>query len=106
MRGAVATASAAGGRIRFSAAGRYVDRPMISALGEGGRPEVVLPLTDAARMRHLISDPRVSGPMVAALAAGAAPLPSGSTTNVNVYNNRRDIGVADLEIAVKQARFS
>ena len=63
-----------------SAEGRYVGRPMISTLGEGGLPEVVLPLTKPGRINALMSDPRVSGPILAAL--GGVQSANGRTVNL------------------------
>lgn len=48
-------------------AGGVVESPTLAALAEDGRREVVLPLTNADRMRQLLADPRVAGPVNAAL---------------------------------------
>jgi TP901 family phage tail tape measure protein len=68
------------GVLNYSASGRFVDHPMISMLGEGGRPEVVLPLSNAARMSALLSDSRVSGPILSAL--GGVGSAEGRTVNL------------------------
>lgn len=60
------------GGFRRSADGRYVDHPMVSTLGEGGLPEVVLPLTRPGRMAELMRDRRVSGPILGALGGTVA----------------------------------
>lgn len=57
------------GVFNASASGRFVDHPMISTLGEGGLPEVVLPLTKPGRIKDLMSDRRVSGPILGAVGA-------------------------------------
>jgi len=59
------------GRHFVSAAGRFVPAGsnMLTTVGERG-PEVILPLDDPARMRALMSDPRVSGPMARLFGAG------------------------------------
>jgi hypothetical protein len=49
------------------AEGGYIGSPVYGAtIGEAG-PEVVLPLTNPARMSSLLDDPRVSGPIMAAM---------------------------------------
>lgn len=50
-----------------AAGGTFVDHPMISALGEGGRREVVLPLENESRMREFMHNPQVVGPILKAL---------------------------------------
>lgn len=68
----------------YSAAGRYVDRPVLSWLGEGGKPEVVLPLTQPDRIRELVADPRVAGPLADAM--GPAPSSSSAFGDIVAYN--------------------
>lgn len=51
----------------YSSEGRYVDSPILTWAGEGNRPEVILPLTKPDRMRDLLTDPRVFGPVMSAL---------------------------------------
>jgi hypothetical protein len=80
-----------------SAEGRYVDRPMVSTLGEGGRPEVVLPLTNPGRMAALLGMPEVFGPVAAAMGKlvpagamsglGGGGYSGGSSTYMNVTVN-------------------
>lgn len=52
--------------------GGFVGGPMLSTLGEGGLPEVVLPLTKPGRINALMSDPRVFGPIFGALGLNAS----------------------------------
>lgn len=81
------------GSANFSAEGRYVDRPMISALGEGGRPEVVLPLTKPSRIAELMSDPRVGGPIAAAMGGGGG-------VDVRVYIGDRELtDIVDVRVS-------
>lgn len=79
------------GNIALSARGRYVDRPMITAVGEGGRHEVILPLENRARMVDLLGDPRVAGPVSDALGSmGPAASPASSASaggSMTVINN-------------------
>jgi TP901 family phage tail tape measure protein len=63
---AYATVGEHGVKIPGHADGGYISGPMLSTLGEGGLPEVVLPLTKPGRMRQLLADPRVGGPVFAA----------------------------------------
>jgi hypothetical protein len=57
------------------AEGGYVDRPELGWTGEAGA-EAVLPLTRPGRIRQLLGDPRISGPIYDALGGG------GDVTNV------------------------
>lgn len=78
-----------GTNMYYSAEGRYVDKPMVSVLGEAGR-EAVLPLSNPRRMRELLGDTRISSPIISALDAiraggnGAGSSGSGSTSPVAV----------------------
>jgi hypothetical protein len=66
-------------------------------------------LTDPARIRQLMADPRVSGPMFAALAAGGGgatgsgggTVGSGGTTTINF--NAPIYGVDDLKRTLNDA---
>jgi hypothetical protein len=66
--------STAGG-VAKSAAGRYVNSPMISSLGEGGRPELVLPLTDPSRSLALLAEGAFRVPGFGKTLAGAMTAP-------------------------------
>lgn len=52
------------------AAGGVVESPTMALIGEQSRREVVLPLTNPGRLRELLADPRVAGPVAAAQAGG------------------------------------
>lgn len=52
----------------WQADGDYFNRPQVVGVGEAG-PEVILPLSRPSRMATLLSDPRVGGPIAAALPA-------------------------------------
>jgi uncharacterized protein YoxC len=67
------------GGVPRSAAGRYVDRFMISSLGEEG-PEAVLPLTKPSRLAQLLEDERIRGPIVDALGSGQVSTGGGEGT--------------------------
>jgi TP901 family phage tail tape measure protein len=56
----------AGGGVTVMAKGDVVDRPTLALFGEAGA-EVVLPLTNPARMAQLLNDPRVRAQALAAL---------------------------------------
>ena len=55
--------------VKWTALGDVVDRPSIRGVGEAGA-EAILPLTNPARMRELVRDPRVLGPVTRALPGG------------------------------------
>lgn len=74
------------GQVYMSAMGRYVNSPMLTTVGEGGRPEAILPLTNQDRMQELLGDPRIGGPVAAAMGAGGS---SGGTTTINLVINDR-----------------
>lgn len=59
--------SISSGHSTYSAEGRYVTSPMVTHVGEGHRPEVILPLTNQSRMAGLLSIPQVGGPVMDAL---------------------------------------
>ena len=69
-----------GGRAYESAEGRYVPAGsnMISTFGEAG-PEAILPLDKAGRLRQLLADPRIGGPVMRALGMGAGGQATGGT---------------------------
>jgi hypothetical protein len=93
----------AGGRILNSAEGRYIDRFALSTLAESGA-EVVLPLTNPARMRELTADPRVAGPLFSALgfsSPSTSGTPGASTYVVNV--NGPIYGVDDVKRTINEA---
>ena len=77
------------GQVNYSAAGRYVDKPMISWIGEGG-PEVVLPLNSPSRIRELLGDDRVAGPVSAAMGNSSVTNGGLSVGTINV-GSRDDI---------------
>lgn len=70
------------GTFHQSAAGRFVDHPMVSTLGEGGLPEVVFPLTKPGRIAELMSDRRVSGPIFGAVGGGPVRSAEGRVVNL------------------------
>lgn len=76
-----------------SAQGRYVDRFMVSSLGEEG-PEAVLPLTKPSRLAQLLTDDRIRRPVVDAL-GGAPGGGGGNTINVGAINTMQPRGVRD-----------
>jgi hypothetical protein len=88
--------------------GRYADSPQVSLWAEDGA-EVILPLTKPHRIRALMGDPRVSGPLFAALAAGGGgatgsgggTVGSGGTTTINF--NAPIYGVDDLKRTLNDA---
>jgi TP901 family phage tail tape measure protein len=90
------------------ALGGYRDTPELAVWAESG-PEVILPLKDAARIRQLMADPRVSGPMFAALAAGGGTATGsagggtvgGGATTINF--NAPIYGVDDLKRTLNDA---
>jgi TP901 family phage tail tape measure protein len=92
----------AGGRILNSAAGRYIDQFAVSTLAESG-PEVVLPLTDAGRMRELVADPRVAGPLFSALGLQGAPTSGGQSVTYVANINGPIYGVDDVKATINQA---
>jgi phage-related protein len=59
-------------------AGGVIDSPTLANVGEQGKREVVLPLTNPLRLRTLLADPRVAGPVAAAQGSGG-----GATINQN-----------------------
>jgi hypothetical protein len=72
-----ATKTVAFRAITLFAEGGYIGSPVHNAtIGEAG-PEVVLPLTNPSRMASLLDDPRVSGPVMAALGNLTAASSSG-----------------------------
>lgn len=95
----ISSSTGGGGRLNThiqaiaSARGRYVDRPMLSTLGEGGRPEAVLPLTNMSRMRELLSDARIGGPVSRAM-EGNTTVNSGVTYSFGdvIVGSREDAG--------------
>lgn len=87
----------------FFAHGGFVDRPTSAVLGEQGRPELVLPLTRADRMRDLLTDPRAA-PIFAAIGGDIGS--SGTNINVTVNNNGRDITPVDIARAIQLARVA
>lgn len=104
------------GNIHLSAAGRFVDRPMITAVGEGYRKEVILPLESPGRLAELLAHPEVAGPVADAFpsvllpASERASVPSGGgsagggttvVNNLNGYLSERML----VELSKKQARF-
>lgn len=67
--------------VKAHAQGAYVGAPELATLGEGGRPEAVLPLTNRRRMAALLGDPRIGGPVMDALgSAGAGGVAVASST--------------------------
>jgi hypothetical protein len=86
----------------LAAEGGYFDKPTIGMWAEAGA-EAILPLTDPTRMRALLSDPRISGPMFAALqtpshsasSASGAGMAS-SATSLTWNQNAPIYGVDDL----------
>jgi TP901 family phage tail tape measure protein len=109
------TTYTSGGVTRF-AQGDVVDQPTFALFGEAGA-EVVLPLTNPARMRQLLNDPRVSGRVRAALgmrayaaggivgsftgsdqvlsrilSAGGGNAGSSATSQSSVMANRHEVG--------------
>jgi hypothetical protein len=93
------------GTVRFSALGRYVDRPTLTWAGEGNRPEVILPLTNPARMAELLADPRVFAPIVDALPTvpvGAAAGGAGTRVGMHVEHQTIESGL-DLDTAARIA---
>jgi TP901 family phage tail tape measure protein len=91
-----------------AAEGGYFDQQHWGTWAEDG-PEAIFPLTDPARIRQLMADPRVSGPMFAALAAGGGgatgsgggTVGSGGTTTINF--NAPIYGVDDLKRTLNDA---
>jgi hypothetical protein len=76
---------AVGTQAVYNADGSYIDQPTLSWVGEGGKPEVVLPLSKPNRLVELLSDPRVGGPISQALGSGSggsSPMGGGSATTV------------------------
>jgi hypothetical protein len=76
---------------KASAVGRYVSRPMLSTLGETG-PEVVLPLTNPARMSALLGMSEV-GPKVAAAFGGMGGGSSGGVTAGATFNQYNTVNM-------------
>ncbi len=116
----VSTSVSGGGGMQYMAAGGYADRPKLSVWGEAGA-EAMFPLTRPNRIRELWSDPRISGPMMAALknlspmspmsmsaympsAPSTAPAASNALPAINVYNNGREITDEDIARAIRKAR--
>lgn len=67
--------------VKAHAQGAYIGAPELATLGEGGRPEAVLPLTNRRRMAALLGDPRIGGPVMDALgSAGAGGVAVASST--------------------------
>lgn len=98
------------GNIALSARGRYVDRPMITAVGEGGRREAILPLENQARMVELLGDPRIGGPVADAMGAsggGATTAANGGGVVINapiaVYGAERQY-VTDIARRIEQIK--
>jgi hypothetical protein len=54
------------------AMGGLITRPTFAQMGEGGLPEAVLPLTKPSRLAELLGDPRIGGPVAAAMGAGGS----------------------------------
>jgi hypothetical protein len=52
--------------------GGLITRPTFAQMGEGGLPEAVLPLTKPSRLAELLGDPRIGGPVAAAMGAGGS----------------------------------
>lgn len=71
--------------VRPYATGGLVASPTLAALAETGRPEAVLPLTNPSRMSQLLSDPRIGGPVAAAM-----PQAGGLSIGVINVGDRRD----------------
>lgn len=99
------------------AMGGYANRPEFALWGEAGA-EAMFPLTRPARIRQLWDDPRISGPMMAALRGNLTPAPAlapaASTTTIErsdlppiyVYNNGREITPDDIARAIRKSRNS
>lgn len=58
-------------RVVAYAQGGYADKPTAGIFGEAG-PEAILPLSKPARLRALLGDPRIAGPVAAALSGGSS----------------------------------
>jgi tape measure domain-containing protein len=89
--------------VQFSAAGRLVRKPMLSFVGEEG-PELILPLTDPARMAQLVKEAQAAGLLGAGGIGGGptgAPAPLGLQSGVDPRGGKeftREAGeaIADL----------
>ena len=77
-----------GGSSAYMAEGGLVTRATSAIIGEAGE-EAVMPLTRPARMRELLTDPRISGPISAAMGdLTAAPVMAGGGGGaVNVHRS-------------------
>jgi len=100
-------------RFGYAAAGAFVPRspggtPWV--LGEGGSDEAVLPLGNRSRLAALLSDPRIGGPVSAAMGgsagSGAQGGAGGLLPPIAVYNNGREFTVDDMSRAIQLARLS
>jgi TP901 family phage tail tape measure protein len=101
--------------VKKSADGRYVDRPMLSTLGETG-PEAVLPLDRPGRLATLLADPRIGAPVAAAMSSkytpvSFSPASSGSQDstsagdrNVNFYGGIHN--TVDFDAALRAGQFA
>lgn len=61
------------------ASGGFINRPQFSMLGEGSKPELVLPLSNETRSRQLLAS--IPPSLMARINPG-----SGGDTNINLYN--------------------
>lgn len=87
------------GQIHMSALGRYVNSPMLTTVGEGNRPEAILPLTKPDRMQELLSDPRIGGPVGAAM--GASSSGGSVVVHQHVYGSERQ-WLIEIARAIRQ----
>lgn len=71
------------GGLAHNAAGGFIDRPLISWLGEKGR-ELVLPLTDHRRTMELLAQAGLLGVSGAASGGSSMPMGGGSVVHLNV----------------------
>jgi len=73
--------------VKAHAQGAYIGAPELATLGEGGRPEAVLPLTNRRRMAALLGDPRIGRPVMDALGSAAAGGVAVASSTVNHYHS-------------------